>query len=257
MIALALLGCRQTLEPPPVAVKDPGRRWHLALQEVVTDDGLVDYDALEARREDLDAYVAFLGRPNALDGPMKVDRHAFWLNAYNALVIYQVLERGRPASVLDVPGWLPVAGSGFFVETDFRIGRERFSLADIEHERVRMIELDLRDHAALNCASRSCPPLRAGLYVQDGLPAQLDEQMRRWVNDPERGVRIDGDKAVFSAIFEWYARDFELMSAGEDPCTIAAAHADPPLAASLRALAERGCPRTYLPYDWSLNDASR
>lgn len=256
MILVALLACRDTLVAHPVSARDPLKRWDAALNAVVTEDGLVDYDALEARRDDLDAFVAFLGRPHALGGPKKMDRHALWLNAYNALVMFQVLERGRPESVLDVPGVVPIPGSGFFLETDFRVGGERLSLSEIEHERVRMLELDLRDHAALNCASRSCPPLRASLYVQQGLPGQLDAQMRRWVNDPERGVRVDGEVAHFSAIFDWYARDFEFMSAGRDPCAIAATYADPPLSDRLLTLSERGCPRAFLPYDWSLNDAS-
>lgn len=254
--ALLLLGCRETLEAPAARGGDPLTRWDAALRAVVTDEGLVDYDALEARREDLDGFVAFLARANALEVGGKVDRHAFWINAYNALTIFQVLERGRPASVLDTPGWVPIPGSGFFLETDFQIGSSRLSLSEIEHERVRMKELDYRDHAALNCASRSCPPLRAGLYTPKGIARELDAQMTRWVDDPERGVRIEGDTVVFSPIFSWYARDFDAFSLGSDLCSIAAFHASEPLAGELIAMAERGCPHRFGTYDWSLNDAS-
>lgn len=251
-----LLACREPMPPRVPAARDAVQRWDLALRAVVTDDGLVDYDALDSRRDDLDVFVAFLARPTTLAGPLKTERHAFWINAYNALTLYQVLERGRPASVLDVPGWLPIPGSGFFLETEFAVGHERLSLSDIEHERVRMLELDYRDHAALNCASRSCPPLRAGLYDQPNLASQLDEQMRRWIADPERGLRIESDVVVFSPIFEWYAKDFAFFSAGEDLCTLAARYADPPLADALRDRAAAGCPHRFFSYDWSLNDAS-
>lgn len=257
MIPWLALGCREALIPGAgPAPRNAPVQWDATLRAVVTDEGLVDYDALEARRDTLDDFVRWMARPNAVAGPAKIDRHAFWINAYNALTLYQVLERGRPASVLEVDGWIPIAGSGFFLETEFQVGPDRVSLSDIEHERVRMLELDYRDHAALNCASRSCPPLRAGLYHPTKVNEQLGAQMSRWVDDPERGVAIDGDQAVFSAIFQWYARDFDAWSVGDDLCTLAARHASEPLAGQLRSLAERGCPHRFAEYDWSLNDAS-
>ena len=80
--------------------------------------------------------------------------------------------------------------------------------------------------------------------------------MRLWVNDATRGVRVEQDEAVFSALFDWYARDFETWSAGLDPCTLAAQFAEPELAGQLTQLAELGCPRRFMDYDWALNDGS-
>lgn len=256
---VASAGCRTSMSPDASAPeREPGIAYGNLLQEVVTDDGLVDYDALEADREPLDRYVAWLAAEPVRGRPP--DRHAFWLNAYNALVLFQVLERGRPASVLDVDGWIPVDGSGFFYETQFEIEGEWLSLSEIEHERIRWMEMDLRDHAAINCASRSCPPLRPELYRQNQLDRQLKEQMGRWVDDDARGVRIEGEGsdavAVFNPIFDWYERDFEFFSVGKSPCAVAAMFASGEKAAALTALDARGCPRSFSEYDWRLNDAS-
>ncbi len=248
-------GCRPVLEPVvPEPSGDPSDEWEALLGRVVV-DGMVDYDALEADRGPLDDYVAWLASPKRRahrSNPL----HAFWLNAYNALVLYSVLEDGRPESVLDVNGWIPRPGSGFFYERAFRVQDYSVSLWEIEHERLRGRVMDFRDHGALNCASRSCPPLRPELYTTKNLEQQLKDQMGVWVDDPVRGVRVEGGVAHFSAIFEWFAHDFDFLTAGDDLCTTAARFASGPRARKLRALAHRGCPHTFDPYDWSLNDAS-
>lgn len=255
-LLLAASACRPVLAPTvPTPASDPTAEWSAALSEVVTAEGLVDYDRLEERRDALDAYVAWVAKPrNRKD--RDVPRHAFAINAYNALVLFAVLHDDRPSSVLDVEGWLPRAGSGFFYERAFLVEGYPTSLFELEHEWLRGRMMDSRDHAALNCASRSCPPLRASAYSQMGIEAELDQQMAAWVMDEARGVRIEGDEAVFNPIFDWYAWDFSFFNAGEDLCTVAARHATGPKRDALKALARQGCPHRFFVYDWSLNDAS-
>lgn len=254
-LLVLLAGCRAVIEPKvPPPDRDPSDAWEALLGSVVTPDGLVDYDTLEANRGPLDDYVAWIGKERSI--ARSNQRHAFMLNAYNALVLFQVLERGRPGSVLDVDGWLPEPGSAFFFETAFRVDGTATSLHEIEHEYLRFKQLDYRDHAAINCASRSCPPLRPTLYDNNRLDKQLKEQMMVWVADDARGVSVRRDEAVFSPIFDWYAYDFDFQTQGEDLCTIAARFAVGPKRTALRGLAARGCPHRFADYDWSLNDAS-
>ena len=258
MAILGLLGCRDAMYPKVSAPdREPAAEYEALLAEVVTDEGLVDYDRLEENRLPLDRYVAWLAGKNPLRGKATGDHHATWLNAYNALVLFQVLERGRPASVRDVEGVLPFAGSGFFYETAFRVEDNWVSLGEIRDERLRMMELDLRDHAAMTCAARSCPPLRRELYRRAELESQLRTQMRNWVGDEARGVRIEGKEAVFNPIFDWYARDFEFFSAGKDLCEISSNYVERSLAQELLDLSARGCPHRFSDFDWSLNDASK
>lgn len=244
------------MAPPEIDARNATSGWNATLERAVTDDGLVDYDVLLQRRESLDAYVAHLALPRS-SAPSNA-RHAFWINAYNALTLYAVLENGLPAtdaSVMSVRNFAPVDGVGFFIEQAFIVDGYPISLWEIEHERLRMRTMDIRDHAALNCGSASCPPLRASMYEQNGLNRQLDEQMRRWINDPDRGVRVEDDEVVFSAIFEMYATDFHNFTAGDDLCTTARRYAQEPLKSALKALSDAGCPHRFVEFDWSLNRA--
>lgn len=260
VVALLLLtgiGCRQTLSSTAVPAGNAVKQWELLLGRVVDDDGLVDYDTLEAERGALDTYVAYLADERSWSGRLTKDWHAQYLNAYNALVLFQILERGRPESVRDVGGIVPIPGYKFFHGTQFPLGVDSLTLSEIENERIRWKEMDYRDHAALNCGARSCPPLRPELYRPQGISGQLDTQMKRWLADEARGVKIVDGKAVFSPIFDWYERDFTFFSAGLDPCTIAASHTDDDVKReALYALAGDGCPRTYSEYDWSLNKSN-
>jgi hypothetical protein len=168
--------------------------------------------------------------------------------------MWSVLDLGRPASVLEVGGFTP--GARFFFWRSFRVGYDRVSLWEIEHERIRHRTMDYRVHAAMNCASASCPPLRAGLYTSPGVERQLNDQMRRWVEDPERGVRVESGALVLNPIFDWFARDFSQWTGGDDLCAVTARHATGDLRAAILAVGRAGCPHRFASYDWSLNDAS-
>lgn len=257
LVLLALLGCRETLYSPVDApAENPSKDYGELLSRVVGSDGMVNYDALEADREALDNYVAWLQVEEAWKGSRPTERPAEWVNAYNALVLFQVLERKRPESVLDVRGFLPIDGAKFFYGTQFAVNNgEYLSLSEIEHERVRQAELDFRVHAVLNCASKSCPPLRAKLYTHRGFPQQLREQFGAWVDDP-RGLYFENEEVVFNPIFDWYARDFEFFSGGQNLCEITSKYASGKRARELKKMSEAGCPHRFFEYDWSLNDAS-
>lgn len=253
---LVLLGaCRPVMAPKvPAPDFDPSDAWEALLGQVVTADGLVDYDKLEANRGPLDEYVAWIGKYRR--PPRSNQRHAFMLNAYNALVLYQVLERGRPASVQDVDGWLPKPGSAFFYETAFLVDGTPTSLDEIGTEYLRFKQLDYRDHAAMNGASRSSPPLRPSLYDTTHVEKQLREQMMRWVADDARGVRVEDGVAVFSPIFDWYGYDFDFQTQGDDLCSIASRFAAGAKKLALRKASAVGCPHRYFEFDDALNDGS-
>ena len=64
---------------------------------------------------------------------------------------------------------------------------------------------------ALNCASKSCPPLHTGAFRGDTLDATLTALTKAFVNDNANALLIkDGGKKVeVSKIFDWYKVDFE------------------------------------------------
>ncbi len=217
--------------------------WDALLKDAVRPaDGRVDYGRMKADPR-LAAYVAALAAfdPEGLTG--REQKLAFWLNAYNALAVSGVAKRW--------PGLKSVADAapnfGFFKEVAYTVGGRALSLDAIEHEIIRKQFAEPRIHAALNCASVSCPPLRAEAYVGSKLETQLEAQFRAFVLDAGRN-RIDPatGTVALSALFDWFKGDFGGVAAKLSRYL-------PPAQAAAVAAAEKAGTLTYLPYDWALN----
>ncbi|MEF3274796.1 MAG: DUF547 domain-containing protein [Chloroflexus sp.] len=189
---------------------------------------------------------------------------AFWINLYNALVIDAVITFDVQHSVAD-----ELAGLSFFQAAAYLIGGLRCSLNDIEHGILRanrghpffpgpqfaasdprrdwVIEpLDPRIHFALNCASRSCPPIN--VYSADQIDQQLELALRSFVAadvtvDPVRG------EIHLSRIFDWYRDDF----GGPNGIVQLLRRALPDDERRTWLLQARRGRLVYRQYDWSLN----
>ena len=125
---------------------------------------------------------------------------AFHLNAYNAWILHEAVAKYPTKSVKDL-------AFTFFMGNRITVAGTKMSFNTLEKDIIRPRFAEPRVHFALNCASRSCPPLRAEPYSAAKLDAQLDEQARLYVNS-EHGVKPEGDGAVLSKIFDWYKEDF-------------------------------------------------
>jgi len=165
-------------------------------------DGKVDYAAL--RRDSLPqlkAYVKSLAqaRPDTFAHGEQV---AFWLNAYNALVIEQICQGDAPSS--------EAARGNFFRQSTFLVAGQERSLDDIEHRALRPLAHDPRIHFVLVCGANSCPPLHASAFSGTAdLEADLEQAARSYTNDP-KNVTIDWEhhKILLNSIFDWYRDDF-------------------------------------------------
>ena len=209
----------------------------------------VDYRAL---RSDL-RWRELLGqlersRPTALSA--RNQRLAFWINAYNILAIQMVARHYPVDSIKDAgsffwPVWKREAG---------RIGGEPVTLGQIEHEILRPLG-EPRIHAAIVCASTSCPSLMRTPFEPSRLDGQLDAATRRWLSSPEKGMRIDRDarRVTLSRIFDWFDEDFE---AAGGALAFAARYARDGDRQWIEAHA-RDLSIDYFDYDWTLNDLAR
>ncbi len=205
----------------------------------------VDYGALR-RDPDWKQLVDGLAASDP-DGLAGDEQLAFWINAYNILTIDVVAKNYPLASIKDVgslwrPVWKREAG---------RIDGKAYTLDGIEHGIVRPLG-DPRAHAALVCASLSCPPLLREPYRAGTLDAQLDANFRTWLADPRKGVRAEGGTLYVSSIFKWFAEDFQ----PEGGTLGFVERYGPPDAAKLASKGPR-VSIVYLDYDWSLNDTAR
>jgi hypothetical protein len=183
--------------------------------------------------------------PDALGS--RAERLAFWINAYNLLAIDLVVKGYPLESIRDLgslwrPVWKREAG---------RVGGRPVTLDEIEHEILRPLG-EPRIHAAIVCASLSCPALRREPYGAEQLEAQLDAAARRWLADREKGLALDPERGTLalSKIFDWFAQDF---AAQGGVLAFATRHAPPAERAWLERHAGRARLR-YLDYDWRLND---
>ncbi len=184
------------------------------------------------------------------DGFDRDEKLAFYVNAYNILAIDVVAKNHPVKSIKDVgsllrPVWKRTAGT---------IDGRPVTLDGIENATLRPLG-DPRIHAAIVCASLSCPPLRREAYRVEQLEAQLDDNMRRWLADPRKGVRADAATGTLyvSSIFKWFADDFEPQGG-----TVAFVERyGPEEAARVARRTGENARIRYLDYDWSVNDLAR
>jgi hypothetical protein len=189
--------------------------WDELLHQYVDEQGLVNYQGMTAEStQKLTTWLEELSQinPELLDPNQQL---ALWLNLYNALVIKQVLKNYPLKSILPkflgVPNWL--AFWMFFSRPVYSINQHRYSLNNIEHDIIRQKFHNPRIHFALVCAAIGCPLLRNQAYRCDRLETQLDEDARRFINNPNK-VYYDQNKQVLycSQIFNWYKKDFLKVS---------------------------------------------
>jgi len=223
------------------------RAWDDLLRRHVH-EGFMDYQGIAQERQALKEYLGRLAEAHVEPLPSPAHQLAFWINAYNATVVDGVLERYPLSSIRQV--------SGFFKSHRHPVGGERLTLDEME-ARGRTVG-DFRIHFALVCASSSCPPLRAEAYAPDRLEAQLAEQARAFLHDPQRGLRLQGQTVWASKMFQWYPADFiPPEERGVLPrltakrlLNVLEPYLDDATKASIH---DRRFGLKFLPYDWALN----
>lgn len=184
--------------------------WNTVLSEYVNDKGYVDYQGLKNNSATFDRYVQRIESISPTSNPelfpTKADQLAYYMNAYNAQVFKGVLSRGPEQKSV----WRGlVSGYNFFVKMKITVGGKRTNLKKLEDDIIRAEFLDPRIHAAINCASISCPRLPQQAFNAAKLEQQLDDAMREFVNS-ELHVQLDQTKrtAKVSKIFKWFKEDF-------------------------------------------------
>ncbi len=246
LILLALLStpsCFTTLRSPATFAPEQLETaafdhalWADVLAAHVDAQGRVDYDGLRADRDALDRYVALLAAAGPSTHPhmfaTRDDRLAYAINAYNALVLFNVIERPALSSVNDVR-------NDFFYFTRFPLDGEVTSLYDLENE-IRAEFGDPRIHFALNCASRGCPRLPTAPFEGPVLQRQLTAEETRFLRE-ERNVAVDDGVIVLSEIFDWFGEDF------------AGGPVDWIRSRTLNSTLPADAPVRFRPWDWRLN----
>src|SRR3954463_10590521 len=185
--------------------------------------------------KDLQTVVDGIGSANA-SSMSRNDQLAFYINAYNAWILHEVVEKYPTKSVKD-------ALFTFFTSKRIKVAGEQTSFNALEKETIRSKFSEPRVHFALNCASQSCPPLSSDAFRGGNLEAQLEKLSRNFVNTPKGVTYQDGAKtAELSKIFDWYKDDFK----DGGPIAFINKRRSKPLPNDVKI--------NYQNYDWALNE---
>ncbi|MEP7077440.1 MAG: DUF547 domain-containing protein [Chthoniobacterales bacterium] len=166
----------------------------------------------------------------------KQEQLAFYMNAYNAWILHEALGKYPTRSVKDTL-------FTFFTGKRIKVTGEEMSFKHLENDVIRAKFGEPRVHFALNCASRSCPPLNQEAFRADSLDAQFEKLAKAFVNS-EKGVVFSADKktAELSQIFDWYKDDFKEGG----PLAFINKRRSTPVPSDAKI--------SYQKYDWSLNE---
>lgn len=269
VLALAMLASLAAPLGSLARAQQPGAEArHRAAFDQVLDlnvrDGLVYYRALKADRGGLDRYVAALAN-EPVESLGRNAQAAFWINAYNAIVLRAVADHypiaGRahayPArSIRQIPG--------VFERAQHRVAGRAFTLDQIEQVVLPSFG-DPRVFLALGRGAVGGGRLRSEAYTEANLERQLAEVASECVSRSQC-IQIDRSEASMriSSIFSWRRNEFIEAYAGRahqifdsrSPIERAVlAFVDPRLLTAEREFLKQNQFKVeYLPFDWSLND---
>ncbi len=234
------------------------------LLDLYVRDGYVYYRALKSDRAKLDGYIAGLATANVGALPRE-GQLAFWLNAYDALVLRTVIDRypiqGRsadypPHSIRQIPG--------AFEGLPHRVGGRSLTLDDIEKKVLPEFH-DPRVYLALGRGAVGSGRLRSEAFEAARLEAQLTQVASECASRPVC-LQIDrpNNRVMATPIFSWREQEFSAAYAGSAGAVFASRSPIERailsfvelrlMPAERQFLAQNAFQVTYQPFDWSLND---
>ncbi len=161
--------------------------------------GKVNYKGINADKKDLDALVSYVAAKQKFTSLS--EEKAFYLNAYNVLVIKGIIN--------NYPTKGPMEITGFFDKKQYAINGLNLTLNNIENDIVRKKFNDARIHFALVCGAKSCPPIQAYAFKPEKLDAQLELVTKQSIqNALFTKIDLKNKKASVSMLFNWYKDDF-------------------------------------------------
>ena len=146
------------------------------LLEEHVETGMVDYKAINNSPKGVNQLYEQIGS-TSLENASDAEKKAFYINAYNIVTIYQIIENYPVKSPMDV--------DGFFDKKKHKVAGESLTLNELEKERLLKNHFDPRLHFVLVCAAKSCPSLASFAYQADELEEQLEEKTHEALNNPD------------------------------------------------------------------------
>lgn len=168
------------------------------LKNNVDANGFINYDGFKNNKQ-FEEYLASIENAD-ISNFSKEEKLAFYINAYNATVIKNVLDHWPINSPMDV--------DGFFDKTKFTFAGKEETLNGLEYNHVFKIDPVLC-HFGLVCSGKSCPKLLQKAYDGDNVYKQLEDNAKVFMSDPNKN-KLDRDNRTLylSEIFKWFKDKF-------------------------------------------------
>ncbi|MEQ9415407.1 MAG: DUF547 domain-containing protein [Cyclobacteriaceae bacterium] len=198
--------------------------------------GVVDYVNIKKNNSDIQSLYKTI-RTISLKDQNNNTKKAFYINAYNLVVIQSIVKNYPVKSPMDI--------EGFFDKQTHLIAGEQLTLNALEKEKLLNVYQDARFHFVLVCAAKSCPTLMSGAYTPEQIETQLMERTKLTVNDKDWLKLSPSQQTVqLSKIFDWYNGDF--TSKGKTLLSWINDFRDVKIPTNYKV--------SYYEYDWALND---
>lgn len=270
----ALLGLLATIAAPFVPVlaqqgPSTAEPFHRTLDQILdlnVRDGMVYYRAVQAERARLDRYVSSLNVPaETYGGWPRPQQMAFWVNAYNALVLQTAIShypvRGKSA---EYPAGSIRLIPGAFDKTKHRVAGRTLTLDEIEKTVLPEFK-EPRLFLALGRGAVGSGRLRSEAFSADRLPQQLDAVALDFMTH-EQMIKIDRAQGTISLtpILSW--REAEFTAAYDPGASGTFAQRSPIERAAIAFIGPRLLPLekefvqknafrvVFHAFDWRLND---
>jgi hypothetical protein len=244
---------------------DAARRKTLdALLDTYVRDGFVYYRALKQDRRRFDAYLAQVASAS-VEQESREAQLAFWLNAYNALVLETVIDHYPiPLRSSAYPQHSIRQVPGAFERIPHHVAGRTMTLDQIE-QTVLTSYHDPRVYFAVGRGAVAGGRLRSEAFAPQQLEAQLAEVAAECASRPQC-IQVDPEqnKLMANAIFSWREKEFVAAYAtavhepfqerSEIERAVLGFVWPKMLTTEREFLSKNQWQMAYKPFDWSLND---
>lgn len=197
------------------AYRKASQDWEYVLQHYVDEQGRTDFKGLSKDIVPLENVINFISfaspdvTPELFDSPQSV--MAYYINSYNALAMYGVIEKGIPDGFTSF-----FSRAAFFKFRDVVIGGKVTNLYDFENDVIRPLN-EPRAHFALNCMVKDCPRLPQTPFYAETLDDTLEQATREFFGSKKHFYFDDKRKRVYvSEILDFYTEDFVASGKAKD-----------------------------------------
>lgn len=216
--------------------------WDELTKSHVNDNGFPNYKGFIQDSLKFNRYLDQLTSNHPKESWSSNERKAFWINAYNAFTIKLIVDNYPVETIKDLGGGIYRVNTPWDIKF-IQIEDKTYHLNDLEHNILRKEWSDPRIHAAVNCASISCPRLMKGAYLAEQLDEQLDRQMKAFIHDTTKN-KIGEKEVKLSKLFKWFSGDFKVEHLSV--IDYINSYSDVKIKKSAKV--------EYFDYDWGLNE---